>query len=115
MVSNTAGNTWLYALPFFHYYQIMDHGSLLVAGPKYYTPSNLIYYSLDEGVNWYKYVFYSSKVYIWGMYTEPGEKTSILTIYTSRLGFYEWLLFRVDFQNVLGSNCTKDQYFVWSR
>lgn len=114
MVSNTAGNTWLYALPFFHYYQIMDHGSLLVAGPKYYTPSNFIYYSLDEGVNWYRYVFYSSKVYIWGMYTEPGEKTSILTIYTSRVGFTEWLLFRVDFQYVLGSNCTKDQYFVWS-
>ena len=117
MVSNTAGATWLDALPGFTYYLFGDNGGFMLAAHKYYHGHiNFIYYSLDEGVNWQKYNFSEQSLLIWGISTEPGEYTTVVSIYGSESYSrpIEWVIVKLDLKDILGPPCKESDYHIWS-
>ena len=118
MVSNTAGASWISALPGFTYYTFGDHGGFMLAAHKYYHGNiNFIYYSLDEGANWQKYEFSDQKgLLIWGITTEPGEYTTVVSLYGS-VNYtrpIEWVIVRLDLKELLGPLCSPSDFYEWS-
>ena len=118
MVSNTAGATWISALPGFTYYTFGDYGGFMLAAHKYYHGNiNFIYYSLDEGVNWQKYEFSDQNgLLIWGITTEPGEYTTVVSLYGSvnAIRPIEWVIVRLDLKELLGPLCKQSDFYEWS-
>ena len=62
-------------------------------------------YSTDEGNSWNRYNFTQSPVRVYGLLTEPGEKTTIFTIFGSYTGRHKWIVVQVNMSNVLGKSC----------
>ena len=117
MVSNTAGATWVDALPGFTYYLFGDNGGFMLAAHKHYLGHvNYIYYSLDEGLNWQKYNFSEQSLLIWGIATEPGEYTTVVSIYGSKhySATIEWIIVKLDLKDILGPPCKESDYHIWS-
>lgn len=59
-------------------------------------------YSLDEGSTWESLQFTEEKIRVYGLMVEPGEKTTIFTLFGSRENMHEWLLFKIDLKSLLG-------------
>ena len=59
-------------------------------------------YSTNEGLTWSRYNFTKNPIRVYGLLTEPGEKTTIFTIFGSFRGFHRWIVFQVNMSNVLG-------------
>ena len=59
-------------------------------------------YSTNEGLTWSRYNFTKNPIRVYGLLTEPGEKTTIFTIFGSFRGFHRWVVFQVNMSNVLG-------------
>jgi len=59
-------------------------------------------YSLDEGETWNSYAFSSDKLIVYGLLTEPGEKTTIFSIFGSRAVTHSWMVIKVDLRSALG-------------
>ncbi|KAI6647046.1 Sortilin-related receptor-like [Oopsacas minuta] len=118
MVSNTAGATWISALPGFTYYTFGDHGGFMLAAHKYYHGHvNFIYYSLDEGMNWQRYIFSEQQsLLIWGITSEPGEYTTVVSLYGSvnLTTPIEWVIVKLDLKDLLGPLCTRSDFYQWS-
>ena len=117
MVSNTAGATWVDALPGLTYYVFGDNGGFMLAAHKYYHGYiNFIYYSLDEGIHWQKYIFSQQALLIWGILTEPGEYTTVVSIYGSEdyATPIEWVIVKLDLKAILGPACKDSDYHLWS-
>lgn len=99
---------------------------------------SLIYvdrFSCDEGLTWTMKNFSVSDIYIYGVITEPGEQTTVFSIYGDYPGKREWVVIRVDIRSELGidgfvtqfvqcslwhvtllipgMNCTTKDYTVW--
>ena len=67
-----------------------------------YSYPIVISYSTDEGLTWKTYQFTNTSVHVYGVLTEPGEMTTIFTIFGSYPGAHSWLVVQVDTKNVLG-------------
>ena len=63
-------------------------------------------YSWDDGETWHNFKFSSVKVRVYGLLTEPGEKTTIFTIFGSYTLRHSWFTVQVDMKNVLGNKAT---------
>ena len=59
-------------------------------------------YSVDEGLTWKRYNFTDKHIRVYGLLTEPGERTTTFTIFGSYRGYHSWLVVQVNVSNVLG-------------
>ncbi|XP_069750812.1 sortilin-related receptor isoform X2 [Narcine bancroftii] len=113
-VSNSAGALWREALKGPHYYSWADHGGILLAIPQG-SSTNQVKYSTNEGETW-KFVNFTQKnIVVYGLLTEPGEKSTIFTIFGSFAEqSHSWLIIQIDTASVLGVPCSKTDYKLWS-
>lgn len=115
-VSRDAGLTWKEVLKEYYFFNMGDHGGLLVA-VKYFKSrgeTRNISYSTDEGETWQTYVFNDKNLRVYGLMTEPGENTTVFTMFGSDSGMHQWLIIKVDLRNVFERDCTDDDYKFWS-
>ncbi|KAL0117855.1 hypothetical protein PUN28_008920 [Cardiocondyla obscurior] len=115
-VSRDAGLTWRQVLKDYYFFNMGDHGGLLVA-VKYFKSrgeTRDISYSTDEGETWKTYEFNEKMLRVYGLMTEPGENTTVFTMFGSDSGQHQWLIIKVDLRNVFQKDCTEDDYKFWS-
>lgn len=90
----------------YYYYNFGDHGGVLVAVKYYKTQSKTreLLYSTDEGEKFLSHEFHSEDLRIYGLMTEPGENTTVFTMFGSALDYHQWLIIKVDFRRAF-SKC----------
>ncbi|XP_046665505.1 sortilin-related receptor-like isoform X3 [Homalodisca vitripennis] len=115
-MSQDAGLTWSQILQEYYLFNFGDHGGVLVA-VKYFKSNgetNILKYSTDEGESWKDHAFTDEDLRIYGLMTEPGENTTIFTMFGSARSQHQWLIVKVDLKNAFTYNCTPDDYKFWS-
>jgi len=117
-VSADAGLSWHQSLKGSYIFNIGDHGGIIVAVKYFKTEgmSNELLYSTDEGISWSNLKFYHEPVTIFGILTEPGENTTIFTLFGTPTvrGGVSWIIFTIDLRSVFDHDCTADDYKRWS-
>ncbi|CAL7939536.1 unnamed protein product [Xylocopa violacea] len=114
-VSRDAGLTWKQVLKDYYFFNMGDHGGLLVA-VKYFKSrgeTRDITFSVDEGETWLSYQFNEKMLRVYGLMTEPGENTTVFTMFGSASGQHQWLIIKVDLRIVFERDCTKDDFKFW--
>ncbi|NWH80072.1 SORL protein, partial [Piaya cayana] len=97
-----------------HYYTWGDHGGILVAIAQG-TETDQLKYSTNEGETWKTFTFSEKPVFVYGLLTEPGEKSTIFTIFGSyKENGHSWLILQINTTDVLGVPCTENDYKLWS-
>ena len=79
--------------------------------------TNILYYSIDEGLSWQEHKFYEEPIRIFGVITEPGENTTTFTMFGSNPASdksIDWIIIKVDLGQVFERNCTVEDYKHWS-
>lgn len=60
-------------------------------------------YSTNEGETWKTFVFSEKPVFVYGLLTEPGEKSTVFTIFGSnKESVHSWLILQVNATDALG-------------
>ena len=60
-------------------------------------------YTTDEGKTWYTHKFVDEPMRIYGLITEPGENTTVFTLFGSKSGSsHQWVIVTVDFKSAFG-------------
>lgn len=96
------------------WYNVGDHGGIFIAVPRSRL-TNLIFYSWNEGETWSTYKFLNnSRMYVYGLLTEQGEKSAEFTIFGSYRGLHKWVVVQIDLKKVLGAQCRYEDYKRWS-
>uniref|UniRef100_T1H8D0 Sortilin-related receptor n=1 Tax=Rhodnius prolixus TaxID=13249 RepID=T1H8D0_RHOPR len=115
-ISRDAGLSWIKILRENYLFNIGDHGGIITAvkGFKTAGETNEIHYSLDEGETWNAHVFVEENIRVYGLMTEPGENTTVFTLFGSKPTQHKWLIVNIDLRNAFSLNCTKDDYKMWS-
>lgn len=117
-ISADAGVSWHQVLKGSYYVQIGDHGGLIVAVKYFKTEgaTNQLLYSTNEGITWKKVTFYTEPLRVFGLLTEPGETTTVFTIFGTPAGssVIDWIIVRVDLSSVFEKNCTETDFKRWS-
>ncbi|KAJ8687024.1 hypothetical protein QAD02_022818 [Eretmocerus hayati] len=115
-VSRDGGLTWKQAHQDYYFFNMGDHGGVLVAVKYFKTKGETkeIFYSTDEGETWKNYEFNDRMLRVYGLMTEPGENTTVFTMFGSGSGQHQWLIIKVDLRNVFERTCTDDDYKFWS-
>ncbi|KAM5310926.1 sortilin-related receptor isoform 1-T6 [Glossophaga mutica] len=113
-ISSSAGARWREALPGPHYYAWGDHGGIIMAIAQG-TETNELKYSTNEGETWKAFTFCTQPVFVYGLLTEPGEKSTVFTIFGSnKENVHSWLVLQVNTTDALGVPCTENDYKLWS-
>ncbi|KAK0145654.1 Sortilin-related receptor [Merluccius polli] len=113
-VSSSAGTRWREALTGPHFYTWGDHGGLLVAISQGGSSTHLKF-STNEGETWTDFQFSKREVFVYQLLTEPGEKSTIFTIFGSYADQrHSWLILQVNASDVLGVPCAEADYKRWS-
>ncbi|XP_063978327.1 sortilin-related receptor-like [Diachasmimorpha longicaudata] len=115
-VSRDAGLSWKQVLKDYYFFNMGDHGGVLVA-VKYFKSrgeTRDILYSTDEGRTWQTYKFNQDMLRVYGLMTEPGENTTVFTMFGSTPGQHKWLIIKVDLRKVFDRKCTKDDFKMWT-
>ncbi|XP_034995003.2 LOW QUALITY PROTEIN: sortilin-related receptor [Zootoca vivipara] len=113
-ISSSAGVRWKEVLSGPHYYSWGDHGGILMAVTQG-TETNQLKYSTNEGETWKVFTFSEKPVFVYGLLTEPGEKSTIFTIFGSyKENRHSWLILQINTTDVLGVPCTENDYKLWS-
>ena len=104
-MSADAGLSWHQVLQGNYYYNIGDQGEVLVVVKYFKTEgfTNEIMYSTDEGLNWKSHQFYPTPMRIFGLITEPGENTTIFTMFGTKFQpgkSIDWIIIKVDLSSV---------------
>eukprot|EP00794_Sanderia_malayensis_P010865 gene10865-12020_t len=107
------GVTWKEILQGSWFYKFADHGGIILAIKRYGLVDTLKY-SWDDAQSWHTYKFTKTKIRVYGLLTEPGEHTTVFTIFGSYPQEHSWLIVQVDMRDVLGSQCTQNQYKNWT-
>ncbi|XP_025784663.1 sortilin-related receptor [Puma concolor] len=95
-ISSSAGARWREALPGPHYYTWGDHGGIIMAIAQG-METNELKYSTNEGETWKTFIFSESPVFVYGLLTEPGEKSTVFTIFGSnKENVHSWLILQVN-------------------
>ena len=98
-VSADAGLSWHQVLKGSYFYNLGDHGGIIVAVKYFKTegPTNELLYSTDEGINWKSLKFYEKPLRVYGLLTEPGENTTTFTIFGTEHGVQgvDWIIITV--------------------
>ena len=61
---------------------------------------------MTEGEGWTTEAFNDEKIIVYGMMTEPGEKTTTFTVFGSLTREHSWLIVQIDMKNALGKSTT---------
>nr|XP_040048113.1 sortilin-related receptor [Gasterosteus aculeatus aculeatus] len=113
-VSSSAGARWREALAGPHFYTWGDHGGVLMAIAQGGATTHLKF-STNEGETWFDFRFSDRAVYVYQLLTEPGEKSTIFTIFGSYADQrHGWLILQVNTSDVLGVPCSDADYKRWS-
>ncbi|XP_048015876.1 sortilin-related receptor [Megalobrama amblycephala] len=113
-VSSSAGVRWREALVGPHFYTWGDHGGILMAIAQGGSTRTLKF-STNEGETWKEFQFSEQEVYVYQLLTEPGEKSTIFTIFGSYADQkHSWLIVQVNASDVLGVPCSEGDYKRWS-
>ncbi|KAG8434631.1 hypothetical protein GDO86_012842 [Hymenochirus boettgeri] len=113
-VSSTAGVRWRESLLGPHYYTWGDHGGILVAIAQG-VDTNQIKYSTNEGETWKTFNFSENTMVVYGLLTEPGEKSTVFTVFGSYTEKgHSWMILQINASDVLGVPCTENDYKLWS-
>lgn len=115
-ISRDAGSTWKQILKNYHFFNMGDHGGILVA-VKYYKSkgeTREILFSTDEGDKWANYSFHSTDLKVYGLMTEPNTNTTIFTLFGSEPSEHRWLIIKIDLKGAFLTNCTEDDYKFWA-
>ncbi|XP_004389058.1 sortilin-related receptor isoform X1 [Trichechus manatus latirostris] len=113
-ISSSGGARWREALPGPHYYTWGDHGGIIMAIAQG-METNELKYSTNEGETWKTFLFSEKPVFVYGLLTEPGEKSTVFTIFGSnKEDVHSWLIFQVNATDALGVPCTENDYKLWS-
>nr|XP_027196293.1 sortilin-related receptor-like [Dermatophagoides pteronyssinus] len=116
-LSLDAGNTWRQILTGNYLYAFGDFGSIIVAVEHFSKagPTNELYYSIDDGYSFTLFKFHPNKIRVYGLLTEPGEKTASFTIFGSAEKRHEWIVIQVNFTEIFDSQCRIPiDYKEWS-
>lgn len=118
-LSADAGISWHQVLQGNYYCNLGDHGGIIVAVKYFKTEgeTNILYYSIDEGLTWQEHKFYTEPIRIFGVITEPGENTTTFTMFGSNPasnGSIDWIIIKVDLGQVFEKNCTLEDYKHWT-
>ncbi|XP_023246072.1 sortilin-related receptor isoform X2 [Copidosoma floridanum] len=115
-VSRDAGLTWKQVLQDYYFFNMGDHGGVLVAVKYFKTRGETkdILYSTDEGETWPSLEFNEKMLKVYGLMTEPGENTTVFTMFGSGSGQHQWLIIKVDLRKVFERDCVEDDYKFWS-
>lgn len=113
--SSNGGKNWKEIRKGEWYYDWADHGGVLAMVKKFGKSSEL-FYSLDEGDTWDNVTFYSEPINVYGLMTEPGETTTIFTVFgSSNDGENSWIIVQVDLKWAFhGRVCRRWDYRSWS-
>ena len=57
-------------------------------------------YSVNEGETWTNVEFSRSKLLIYGILSEPGEKTRIFSVFGSYPNSHQWIIIKIDLKSV---------------
>ncbi|XP_033100199.1 sortilin-related receptor-like [Anneissia japonica] len=112
-ISSSAGVDWREVLKGYHFFSFGDHGGVLAAVPQN-PKTNQFKYSLNEGETWQVDRFSENKITVYGMVTEPGEKTAVFTVFGSQQSFHSWLIVQVNVTKKMGPFCEKEDYKEWT-
>ncbi|XP_061574688.1 sortilin-related receptor isoform X2 [Cololabis saira] len=113
-VTSSAGARWREALAGPHFYTWGDHGGVLMAIAQGGSTKHLRF-STNEGETWTEFQFSDKEVYVYQLLTEPGEKSTIFTIFGSYAEQkHSWLILQVNTSDVLGVPCSEADYKRWS-
>uniref|UniRef100_A0A665VUR0 Sortilin-related receptor n=1 Tax=Echeneis naucrates TaxID=173247 RepID=A0A665VUR0_ECHNA len=113
-VSSSAGARWREALAGPHFYTWGDHGGIMMAITQG-GPTTHLKFSTNEGETWTDFQFSDREVYVYQLLTEPGEKSTIFTIFGSYANQrHSWLILQVNASDVLGVPCSDADYKRWS-
>ncbi|KAJ3658176.1 hypothetical protein Zmor_009933 [Zophobas morio] len=115
-ISNDAGLTWRQTLRDLFFFNMGDHGGILAA-VKYFKlrgETRYILYSTDEGEEWQQAEFHSEDIRLYGLMTEPGENTTVFTMFGSLPEEHQWIIVKLDLIKAFKYNCSKDDYKTWS-
>ena len=66
----------------------------------------LFRYSYDEGETWHSYKFTdkNERFRVYGILTEPGEQSTVFTIYASYGGSHSWEIIEIDMKPILSKS-----------
>jgi hypothetical protein len=115
-ISNDAGLTWKQTLRDLYFFNMGDHGGILTA-VKYFKlrgETRHVLYSTDEGENWKQAAFHDQDIRLYGLMTEPGENTTVFTMFGSLPQEHQWIIVKLDMIKTFEYNCSKDDYKTWS-
>ncbi|KAJ7304988.1 hypothetical protein JRQ81_010728 [Phrynocephalus forsythii] len=105
-VSSSTGVRWK---------EVMTSSKLLKSGAASWLGWNPGWYSTNEGETWKTFTFSEKPVFVYGLLTEPGEKSTIFTIFGSyKENRHSWLILQINTTDVLGVPCTENDYKLWS-
>lgn len=83
-----------------------DHGGVIIA-VKYFKvreETRYIMYSTDEGETWTEEPFIDRELKLYGLMTEPGENTTVFTMFGSPKGDHQWIIIKVDIRKVFSKS-----------
>lgn len=115
-ISVDAGLTWRQILRELYFFNMGDHGGVISA-VRYFKSifsTRHILYSIDEGETWNHTIFHDEEIKLYGLMTQPGENTTVFTMFGSLPQEHKWIIVKVDFANVFKSVCKADDYKMWS-
>ncbi len=81
-----------------------DHGGIIVA-VKFYRSREMVQsllYSTDEGETWTTKNITGGPFTVYSLMTEPGENTTVFTLFGSEAGRHQWVVVKADFQKAFG-------------
>jgi hypothetical protein len=108
-ISNDAGLTWKQTLRDLYFFNMGDHGGILTA-VKYFKlrgETRHVLYSTDEGENWKQAAFHDQDIRLYGLMTEPGENTTVFTMFGSLPQEHQWIIVKLDMIKTFEYNCSK--------
>lgn len=90
------------ALKDFYFFNMGDHGGILIAVKYFKTrgETRYIMFSTDEGEKWVEQTFHDEDLKLYGLMTEPGENTTVFTMFGSAPGEHQWIIIKLDMKNV---------------
>uniref|UniRef100_A0AAY4CL48 Sortilin-related receptor n=1 Tax=Denticeps clupeoides TaxID=299321 RepID=A0AAY4CL48_9TELE len=113
-ISSSAGARWREALAGPHFYTWGDHGGVLMAISQGGATTTLKF-STNEGETWSEFQFSKREVFVYQLLTEPGEKSTIFTVFGSYADEkHSWLILQLNASDVLGVPCSEGDYKNWS-
>ncbi|ERL95566.1 sortilin-related receptor [Dendroctonus ponderosae] len=115
-ISVDGGLSWRQTLRELYFFNMGDHGGVLSA-VKYYKSNGEtrhILYSTDEGENWNQTQFHNEEIRLYGLMTEPGENTTVFTMFGSLPKEHSWIIVKVNLTKVFPRVCTDKDYKMWT-